>query len=138
MRPNAVFCHHCGRPVAAQNKVAPDDDNITITEKTFVEPQPAEPARGDSAKNAALLETDSNGTRVETTIPKLETNVELAPASKTKPVAAPPRRRRTTRFVGETEYVWEAADAPVWRILLLAIIILAAVAALIWFGATLR
>ncbi len=151
IRPNAVFCHHCGRPIpAAQIAAAAAPVSAVQTgdlqpettvvekpvEKLLAEPPVEQKSVSNSANGSATGSLESPAAKNETIAAEPETAAEIAPINNEKN-AAPPIRR-TKRYVRQTEYIWEASDAPVWQILLFAVLILAAVAALIYINITLR
>lgn len=131
----------------------------TVVEKTFVEQIFVEPKKIESPVAPPAATSDNgkdNGTiatvresldsivRAETVTAKVEPDAHAndlpqkpAPEIGETPFA-PTTKRKTKRYVSETEYIWEADEAPAWRILLFALLALVAVAILIWISSTLK
>lgn len=152
IRPNAVFCHHCGRPIpaaqiahAAPVRAAQTGDlqpeKAVIVEKPSLEPLPEQKPNSNSSNGSITDSLEMSGTaKSEIITVEPETAAPVAPPNneKTGEKIAAPSIRRTKRYVRQTEYIWEPSDAPVWQILLFALLILAAVAALIYISIMLR
>lgn len=161
IRANAVFCHHCGRPLAPQAKPVvaepppvagkPDlsatDPSLKTDAAVNPLPQPAAAPRGAEPLASFERFDDSNNRIDKASVAIAATNQNdaasrpngsLATDNSRNESAAIPIKRRTKRYVSRTEYVWEAAETPSWRILLLAVLILVLVAVLVWLSNLLR
>lgn len=145
VRPNAVFCHHCGRPLSivkadatvteTQNLAA---ENVLVERDTVLEEEP--PTIVSTVKPVETPEKsqNNNGRALESESTAAElTNPNSAAATKKKPgraaVVVQPKQAVKSR-----EYVWMEASVPAWRIILFPLLAFAAVALLLWLNNFLR
>lgn len=141
LRPNAVFCHHCGRSLSPSESSSPviETQNLSA-EKLPIEDKPA--LTETIVKTPVMpvatvekLETANNGAAAARI-----TNLTEAIASSRSQGGTSPQQKtpRAKRYVSRTEYVWEESTAPTARIILFSLLALLLVALLLWFNNFLR
>lgn len=141
IRPKAVFCHRCGKTLVdggtvreTQNlsatalEVEPSEDKVENSETVSAVPPPIAVSEPETVSETTPVEPEN---KIET-----ENTVEVVeqPSDKVETAPQPVKTRTKQRYVKQTEYVWEDANAPTWRLLLLAVVAFGVVASLLWIG----
>ena len=145
LRPNAVFCHHCGRPLTTSGSNSPEA--VSATQDLSAENLPVE-------NETVLAETPTViKTMPVETLEKSETanganaisNLSETPAANNSQgetaVKNPAQQqvvRRAKRYVSRTEYVWEESNAPNVRIMFFSLLALLLIVLLLWLNNFLR
>ncbi len=146
LRPNAVFCHHCGRSLTNSEP----DSHVVSTQDLSAESLPVENEtvlaetptviKTTAVKPVAPLESleTPNGAGAATGLNKINTADGSQIAVMVKKPAQQQVTRRAKRYVSRTEYVWEESNAPNVRIMLFSLLALLLVGLLLWLNNFLR
>ena len=146
LRPNAVFCHHCGRSLTsaeAGSHVAATQglsaENLPVENDTVLAETPTVIKTTTVAPIGTpnKLET-SNGTGAIADLNETDTVSGSRHEAIVKKPAQQQVTRRAKRYVSRTEYVWEESSAPNVRIMLFSLLALLLVTLLLWLNNFLR
>ena len=147
LRPNAVFCHHCGRSLTNSES----DLHVGATQGLSSENLPVE-NETVLAETSTVIKTTAPAAPVGTLERIENTNgagaiADINETSRAKntqsdtAIKKPAQQqvtRRAKRYVSRTEYVWEESSAPTVRIMLFSLLALLLVALLLWLNNFLR